>query len=64
MPIPVFRVHLDYYFLLSLTINENFVIMPFMNKERNSAEKIINRFGGQSALAQLLVDAEYSTTLG
>jgi len=37
-----------------LTINENFVTIPNMNKQKNSAEQIINRFGGQSSLASLL----------
>jgi len=37
-----------------LTINEKFVMMLVMNKKNNSAEQIINRFGGQSALASLL----------
>jgi myo-inositol-1-phosphate synthase len=38
----------------SLTINEFFVMLGLMNKENNSAEQIINRFGGQSSLANLL----------
>jgi myo-inositol-1-phosphate synthase len=37
-----------------LTTNENFVIIPTMNSQKNSAEHIINRFGGQSSLASLL----------
>jgi myo-inositol-1-phosphate synthase len=37
-----------------LTINEKLVIMGTMNKKMNSAEQIINRFGGQSSLASLL----------
>ena len=42
------------YYPLSLTTNENIVILPRMNKQSNSAEQIVNRFGGQSALASLL----------
>jgi hypothetical protein len=37
-----------------LTINEKFVIMSAMKNNKNSAEQIINRFGGQSSLAILL----------
>ncbi len=37
-----------------MTINEIFVNIPGMNTKKNSAEQIINRFGGQSALANLL----------
>jgi len=37
-----------------LTNNENIVILAIMNKKNNSAEQIINRFGGQSSLADLL----------
>ncbi len=37
-----------------LTNNDFFVIVDAMNIENNSAEQIINRFGGQSALANLL----------
>jgi myo-inositol-1-phosphate synthase len=39
---------------MGLTINEYFVTIPTMNKELNSAEQIINKFGGQSSLANLL----------
>ena len=38
----------------SLTINDFFVILPTMNKQNNSAEQIIDHFGGQSSLANLL----------
>lgn len=37
-----------------MTINEKIVILANMNKKSNSAEQIIDRFGGQSALAGLL----------
>jgi myo-inositol-1-phosphate synthase len=37
-----------------LTINEKFVRMCGMNNEKNYAEQIINRFGGQSSLAKEL----------
>jgi myo-inositol-1-phosphate synthase len=37
-----------------LTTNEKIVIMPIMDKKLNAAEQIINRFGGQSSLANLL----------
>ncbi len=37
-----------------MTGNENIVSIMSMNKEPNSAEKIIQRFGGQSALANLI----------
>jgi myo-inositol-1-phosphate synthase len=37
-----------------LTTNDFFVSIDGMKKENNSAEQIINRFGGQSALANLL----------
>jgi myo-inositol-1-phosphate synthase len=37
-----------------LTSNDFFVMLVSMNRKKNSAEKIINRFGGQSALANLL----------
>ena len=37
-----------------LTINENIVNILTMNKKINSAEQIINKFGGQSSLANLL----------
>ena len=37
-----------------LTINEKFVIIPTMKNEKNSAELIIDRFGGQSSLASIL----------
>lgn len=43
-----------------MTINEKFVIIPIVNKRNNSAEQIINRFGGQSSLASLL-DRRQST---
>ena len=37
-----------------MTANEYIVIIYAMNSNMNNAEKIINRFGGQSALANLL----------
>ncbi len=37
-----------------LTINDYFVILAVMKEQKNSAEQIISRFGGQSALANLL----------
>ena len=37
-----------------MTTNEIFVILLTMNKRKNSAEKIVDRFGGQSSLADLL----------
>ena len=37
-----------------LTLNKKFVSIDRMNKEPNTAEKIIQRFGGQSALANLI----------
>lgn len=39
---------------MNLTNNENFVTMRSMNNEKNYAEQIINRFGGQSSLANEL----------
>ena len=37
-----------------MTINDIFVKIPVMNKKINSAEQIINKFGGQSSLANLM----------
>jgi len=37
-----------------LTINENFVNILTMNNEKNIAEEVIQRFGGQSSLAGVL----------
>ena len=37
-----------------MTINEKIVNIPTMSTEMNNAEKIIDRFGGQSALAKIL----------
>ncbi len=37
-----------------MTINDFFVNIPVMNKNINSAEQIVNKFGGQSSLAKLL----------
>jgi len=37
-----------------LTINDNIVILPFMSKNVNPAEQIVNKFGGQSSLAKAL----------
>jgi myo-inositol-1-phosphate synthase len=44
-----------YLYTMILTINDNFVTIHLMNIQRNTAEQIINRFGGQSALANILV---------
>lgn len=43
-----------------MTINEIFVNIPVMNKKINYAEKIVNKFGGQSSLAKLM-DKRQST---
>ncbi|MFC1954610.1 inositol-3-phosphate synthase [Chloroflexota bacterium] len=37
-----------------MTANENIVIICNMNNKNNSAEQIINRFGGQSSLASIM----------
>jgi myo-inositol-1-phosphate synthase len=37
-----------------LIVNEKYVIMTIMNNRKNNAEQVINRFGGQSSLANIL----------
>ncbi len=41
-------------FCHELHVNEKFVIISTMEEKTNAAERIIRRFGGQSALAALL----------
>ena len=37
-----------------MTINDIIVILPYMSKNVNPAEQIVNKFGGQSSLAKAL----------